>query len=75
MLEDEQESEIKRLKQEIKYLKNIETELIKVRKWLSEFYHSSCENCGKVHVKYADQDFCASCSDDIYATKRKRNHA
>ena len=41
MLENEQESEIKRLKQEIEYLKNIETELIKVRNWLSEFYHSN----------------------------------
>ncbi len=74
MLEDEQETEIKRLKQEIEYLKNIETELIKVRNWLSEFYHSSCEECGRVHVKYADQDFCAPCFDKIHSNK-KRNHA
>ena len=63
MLEDEQESEIKRLKQEIEYLKNIETELIKVRNWLSEFYHSSCEECGRVHVKYADEDICGTCAE------------
>jgi len=63
MLEDERETEIERLKQEIEDLKYLETELIKVRNWLSEFYHSSCEVCGKVHVKYAEEYICGICAE------------